>query len=493
MKQQNVHTQQQQQELVQQQTLTALQVTAVRLTEMSVEALEHRVENECLENPWLEKVSSDTEHGDLSADEQTGASSSEDYEASEEQDRVQDYRSEDDVPDYLLGTMSQASTPENVEYGGTLSFYDQLKAQMGEYPLTEHQTDVLEYIIGSLDESGMLRKSSGQIADELEIYQEVSTSSEEVTELLRILWQFDPPGVGARSLQECLLIQIRRDHGNPLQKEMETLVETYFDDFIHKRWQRIRQRMKLTSGRMEALRQAMLKLNPRPGMAMGEELGHSARQITPDFFVEVDTEGNISLTLNQGNVPTLVISPEALDRIKYYDSVKNHTFTRSEQEEMQFTRSYVERGQMFIQALMMRRQSMIRTMQSIIRLQKDFFLEGDESLLRPMILEDVSRISGVSISVVSRVCNNKYVQTPYGTFSLKWFFSQKAATVSGDEISSRQVQAALRELIEKENPEAPYSDDRLCELLKQQGYALARRTVAKYREQMGIPVARLRK
>lgn len=483
MSQRNIQTQEalQQQQQVQVQALSAQQVIAVRLTEMSLEALQQRVENECLENPWLEK--------DPSADAVLPAEGSTEENM---QDMMADYRSEEDVPDYLLRTQNGTPTAETVEYGDTLSFYDQLKAQMAEFDLSDHEKQVLEYLIGSLDDDGLLKKNLAQVADELEIYQAVNTSPAEVERLLHVLWQFDPAGVGARSLQECLLIQVRRDERNPMRKLLQQLLETEFDNFIHKRWDRIQRRMKLSDGQVERLQREVVKLNPRPGMALGERLSRS-HQITPDFIVEADGYGNISMSLNQGNVPALVISPDATEKLRQYEGKKLSSLSRAAQEDLRFTRSYVERGQMFINALAMRRESMIRTMQGIIRLQKNFFQEGDEAQLRPMKLEDVSKVSGVSISVVSRVCNSKYVQTPYGTFPLKWFFSGRAQQTDGDEVSARRVMAVLREQIEHEDKRQPLSDERLTQMLNEKGYQIARRTVAKYREQMGFPVARLRK
>lgn len=471
--------------MVQQQNLTALQVTAVRLTEMSLEALEHRVENECLENPWLEKESA---MADVEEQEQNS------HESSMEDDYRNDYRNDDDIPDYLLRMHNGDNSPENMEYGDTLSFFDLLKAQMAEYNLTPHEEQVMEYLIGTLDDDGLLKKNLVLVADEMDIYQGIETSPQEVEHLLKVLWQFDPPGVGARSLQECLAIQIKRDPKNPLQKELLALVENSFDDFMHKRWEKIQRRMKLTDGQVKNLQREMLRLNPRPGMAMGEKMGQANRQITPDFFVETDIYGRITLTLNQGNVPELVISTDAQEMIKKFENLKQGEISRTVQEELQYTKSYVERGQMFINALAMRRESMTRTMQAIIQLQKDFFLEGDETLLKPMILEDVSNLSGVSISVVSRVCNSKFVQTTFGTYPLRWFFSLKASVQSGDEeVSVRKIKALLRQLVESEDKQKPLSDEKLMQQITEKGFQIARRTVAKYREQLGIPVARLRK
>lgn len=478
-------------EQVQTQSLSAQQVIAVRLTEMSLDALRQRIENECLENPWLEhKPDEDT---DDYASEGIGGEENESRSPEENvNDMLGDYRSEEDVPDYLLRAANGSNRPENIEYGDTLSFYDQLKAQVGEYDLSEHEQGVMEYLIGSLDNDGLLKKSLEQLVDEVEIYQGITTDSKELERLLHILWQFDPAGVGARSLQECLLIQIHRLKGNPWQAQMKAVMQDSYDDFIHKRWDRIRRRMKLSEAQAERLQREIMKLNPRPGNALGEKVGQGSPQVTPDYIVETDSYGNISMSLNETGVPTLIISPDAVEKLKGYEMQKG-TLSQAAQEDLHFTRNYVEHGQMFINALAMRRESMIRTMRAIIRLQRPFFLEGDESLLRPMKLKDISEISGVSISVVSRVCNSKYVQTNFGTFPLKWFFSHTSHQADGDEVSSRKVMATLRTLVENEDRRAPLSDEQLTQMLRQQGFNIARRTVAKYREQLGLPVARMRK
>ncbi len=487
MGQKNIQTQQQTQMQQQVQTLSAQHVMAVRLTEMSLDALQQRVENECLENPWLEKETSpDDQPVSAEAPATQGNESGMD-------DMMADYRSEDDVPDYLLRANNGESPSERLEYGDTLSFYDQLKSQMAEYDLDEHERLLMEYLIGSLDDNGMLKKSLAQLADELDIYQGVPTDESEMERMLHILWQFDPPGIGARNLQECLLLQIKRDTQNPMQKQMHQVIADSFDDFMHKRWDRIVRRMDLTRSQQERLQRELRKLNPRPGNALGERTGQGSPQVTPDFIVETDGYGNITMMLNQGNIPQLIVSPDALEKLKAYEGKKVSALSQAAQEDLRFTRGYVEQGQMFINALAMRRESMIRTMQTIIKLQEKFFLEGDESLLRPMILKDVSEASGVSISVVSRVCNSKYVQTSYGTYPLRWFFSQKTAQAGGDDVSARKVMAALRQLIQDEDKEHPLSDEKLTQMLAEQGYGIARRTVAKYREMMGLPVARMRK
>lgn len=475
------------QQQVQVQTLSPQQVMLVRLTEMPIEALQQRIENECLENPWLEKREGVDDESGFSGE---AGNSDESGESGAEYD----YRSEDDIPDYMLRPTYAKSTPESVEYGDTLSFYDKLKEQMADFELTERDRMLLEYLIGELDDSGLLGKPLYQIVDEAEIYQGIETNERELLHVLGILQQFDPAGVGARTLQECLLLQIKRDEKNPYRPLLTKVMERYFDEFIHKRWERIQQKLKLSPLQVEELKREIKRLNPRPGSSLGEKsivLGH---QITPDFIVDTDEDGHITMQLNGGNGSALMISPDATEKLEAYAKLKDQQLTKAVQEDIRFTREYVERGQLFIDALAQRRESMIRTMNAIIKLQRPFFLEGDDTLLKPMKLEDVSELAGYDISTVSRVCNSKYVQTPFGIYSLKHFFTHKAVQKDDAEMATqRQVMASIQELIDAEDKKNPLSDEKLASLLKQKGYDIARRTIAKYRELMKIPIARMRK
>ena len=465
MNQRNLQTQEQNQtqQQVQVQQMLPQQVMLVRLMEMPIEALQHRVELECMENPWLEKKEEDS-----------GQQTTDNSQA--DQDAAFDYRSEEDMPDFLTGASHSNNAAEFMSYDDTLTLTDRLREQMADFDLTDHEKELMEYLIGSLDSDGLLKKSLTILADEAEIYQGLNTNAEELERVLKVLWQFDPPGIGARSLQECLLIQVRRDENNPYRELLIKLLDKFFDDFIHKRWQRIEQRMHINHAQAEQLQREILKLNPRPGGTLGAKSADRAQTIQPDFLVDTDENGIITVTLSRGNQPSLIISPDA------------------DGEQNAFVRQYVERGQMFINALKQRSETMMRTMQAIVTLQKPFFQEGDETLLRPMRLEDVAAATGYDISTISRVSNSKYVETAFGTYPLKWFFTHRAAQrEEGDEVTARQIMAALRRHIEQEDKSQPLSDERLTQLLHTDGFNIARRTIAKYREQMGIPVARMRK
>lgn len=472
----NIQTQEQTQQQVQVQQLLPQQVMLVRLMEMPVEALQQRVELECMENPWLERQDADTENA---ADaEAFGSTNGEDdsYTDTTAGDASYDFRSEDDIPDFLQSASRSNNAAEYYSYDDTLALTDRLREQMADFELNEHERELMEYLIGSLDSDGLLKKSLTELADEADIYQGIATNAAELEQVLKVLWQFDPPGIGGRSLQECLLIQVKRAKNNPHRELLIRLLEKFYDDFIHKRWQRLQQRLHITEGQAEQLQRELLRLNPRPGGALGARTADRAQTIQPDFFVDTDENGSITITLSRGNMPSLVISPDAKG------------------VEDTFVRQYVERGQMFINALHQRSETMTRTMQAIVQLQKPFFLEGDETLLRPMKLEDVAQLAGSDISTVSRVTNSKYVETPFGTFPLRHFFTHRASQRDDNsDVTAKQVMAALRRHIGQEDKRQPLSDERLAQMLHADGFNVARRTVAKYREMMEIPVARLRK
>ena len=497
------------QTLQQVQTLSPQQVLQVRLLEMPVSELEQRVKNELMENGALEErlgMPDDTDFSSASdeyAGEETGDSRSDgnaadfagnDYSSEEMRQAMNDYRTPDDIPDYLLQNRSRKDVPEYMEYGDTTSFYEQMNEQMNECDLTPHERELMAYLIGSLESDGLLKKKLTTLADELEIYNGITCTSDELEAVLLKLQTFDPPGIGARDLRECLLLQIRRDEKfkTPLKQLEYQVIDKYYEEFTHKRWDKIRQRLKLSEAEAEHLQRELKRLNPRPGSAMGEVVGHNFQQIVPDFTVQTDDEGGISMSFNKGDVPELRISPSFMELLEQADAGRAG-MSRPEREALQYTRQKIEKAQGFIEAVRQRRRTLQAVMQAIIELQRPFFAEGDEALLRPMILKDVAERTGLDISTVSRATNSKYVETNYGTYPLKWFFSDGYVTGDGEEIAVRRIQAALRECVEQEDRKKPLSDEALTAMLNEKGFPIARRTVAKYREQMGIPVARLRK
>lgn len=466
------------------QNLTPQQLLVSNLTEMPVEALYERVDQELKENVALER-DTDSEQWDGSAPDTISAEPPTDY------DQTADYSSPDDVPDNLPS--GRAELPETV-VGETLSFYDQLEEQIGFLHLSSHEEELLRYLIGSLDDDGLLRIPLTQIQDELEVYHNISTSQDELEHVLRILQNFEPSGVGARTLQECLLLQVQHasDYQSPVKQKLEKLLTQCFDQLMINRWDRIQRSLSLSDAEVTRLQHEVRRLNPRPGSSMGEALGRNQQQITPDFIVETDPYGQVTLSLNNGRVPSLHVSDDDLGFLRSYVGRDLKTLSRTEREGISYLRDRVERAQAFIDALKQRRQTLWTTMQAILRLQKPFFESGDETLLRPMTLEDVAAQTGLHLSTVSRVSNSKWVQTTYGIYPLRWFFTS-AARLDGESVSVRSIKSALKEIVDEEDKQHPLTDDALTTALQQRGFDVARRTVTKYRINLGIPVAKMRK
>ena len=482
----------QQQKLTQ--TITKQQLLQAQLTELPITQLQERVNAEMDDNPALE-IS--TEPADDAAYSETPDTieTPETFEQEERQSALDAAlesigRDDEDLPVYH-GGMSNQEEREEVVYGQTESFYDQLKNQMGMAELTEQEERVMEYLIGSLDDDGLLRKPLHSIADELAIYHNVDVSEQQIERVLRKLQEFDPAGIGARSLQECLLLQIQRRKPSNLKALMLQTIEDYFELFTRKHWDKLQQQLRLTDLQAEVLIRELRKLNPKPGTSLGEVVGRSVQQITPDFIIDTQDDGTVTFTLNGGDIPELHVSQSFTDTLKEYQTNKDN-MSRQMKEALLYTKKKVDAAQSFIEAIQVRRHTLIVTMQAIIQWQHRFFEEGDEALLRPMILKDIAEKTGLDLSTVSRVSNSKYAQTRWGTFPLRYFFSGYVSA-EGEELSTREIKAALRDLIAAEDKHSPMSDDMLTKELVKKGYPIARRTVGKYREQLGIPVARLRR
>ena len=483
------------------QSISHQQLLQATLVELPITQLVDRINTEMNDNPALETDSGyDLPDAPEYADYQDDQDASDDYSVSAEREERQSAldealagigRDDEDLPVYHGGS-NVAEDREEMIYGQSESFYDQLMEQVGESELTDRQRDIMEYLIGSLDDDGLLRKPSDVISDELAIYHNIDATHEEIEHVLKVLQDFDPAGIGARSLQECLLIQISRRDDSKVKTLMQQVIADYFEAFTKKHWDKIQAALSLTDIQAEALFKELRKLNPRPGASMGETVGRSIQQITPDFIIDTQDDGTVTFTLNNGEVPELKVSQSFVDSMKEYQDNKEH-LSRQTKEALLYIKKKVDAAQGFIEAIKVRRHTLTATMQAIIALQHQFFLDGDEASLRPMILKDVAEKTGLDLSTISRVCNSKYAQTRWGTFPLRHFFSDSYVTESGEELSTRQIKAALRDIIEAENRQKPLSDDAIKDELAKKGYPIARRTVAKYREQLGIPIARLRK
>lgn len=476
------------------QTLSPQQILVVKLLELPTLELEERIHSELLDNPALEEGKEPSEdhedHEDNFATDEDGEPNS-DY---GEDLSLGDYRTEDDIPDYKLqeNNRSKGETPEEIPFSDNVSFYETLKEQLDMQDLTPEEKQLGEYLIGSLDDDGLLRKSTESLMDELAIYQGIYTSPEQLEHVLSIIQDFDPAGIGARSLQECLLLQIQRKENSPLKQIELDIIGKCCDEFTRKNKDKIIQKLGITEEQYNAATAELTKLNPRPGSSLGETIGKNLQQIIPDFIVDTEDDGTVTLTLNNRNVPEIRLSREFTEMLDEHTRNKANQ-SKESKDALMFLKQKVDAAQGFINAVKQRQQTLLSTMQAIIDLQLPFFQDGDESRLRPMILKDVAERAKLDISTVSRVSNSKYVQTNFGIYPLKFFFSDGYTTESGEELSVREIKRILKECVDNENKEKPYTDDELADMLKAKGYPIARRTVAKYRQQLNIPVARLRR
>ena len=484
---------------VQVQKLSAQQIMVVKLLELPTVEFEERIHDELIDNPALE------EGREVSTDEHEEEQDYEEHEGSEESlhddQEMNDYllNDDDEIPAYQLQTHNRSAGEQvrEIPFSDSTSFYESVRAQIAEHYFTPQQKQIAEYLIGSLDDDGLLRKPMDGLMDDLFVYEGIEVTEEEMLEVLRVVQEFDPAGIGARSLQECLLIQIRRKkqqaRGNQealaLLQDEETIISKYFEEFTHKHKEKIQQRMGLEKDYFERVFKELTRLNPRPGASLGESIDKNFQQIVPDFIVETGDNGDITLSLNDKNVPELHISQEYKALAEQQGKLK----TQQSKDTVKYLRDYIDKAQNFIDAIRQRQQTLLTTMRAIIELQRDFFLTGDEAQLHPMILKDVAEHAKLDISTVSRVSNSKYVQTNFGIFRLKHFFSDGYTTEDGTELTTRQILKVIQEAIDHEDKEHPLTDDELTALLGEKGFQLARRTVAKYRQNLNIPVARLRR
>ena len=470
-------TQTQGQEQLLVQTLSPQQLLAVQLLEMTTVEIEERVRGEVMDNPALESEEKD----ELSVDEAADVSRREES----VQDEYDDYSGNGEIPVAYNGYGGSVDFP----VGDTLSFGDTLMEQLSALTLSPDQRAIGEYIIGSLDEDGLLHKPLQEIEDELLIYNNIAVSAADVLEVLGMIQTFEPAGIAARTLQECLMLQLER---NGRQRDLtlqRRIVADYYDDFAGKRWDQLAEKLGITGEECREAIADIVRLNPRPGASLTESVGFSRQQITPDFLLDVQDEA-IYVSLNNAHVPELRVSEEYVQMLNEQSESKNSELRAA----AQFLRQKIDSARGFVSAVQQREQAMLSTMKAIAKMQKAFFVNGgDEAMLKPMILEDIAKMTGYDISTISRVGNSKYVQTPWSIYPLKYFFSDSVVKQDGSELSVYELHRVIRELVDAEDKQAPLTDQALQEQLAEQGYNVARRTVAKYREQLGIPVARMRK
>jgi RNA polymerase sigma-54 factor len=479
------------------QKLSPQQIQLMKLLQVPTANLEERIKEELEENPALEQGEEDgADEFESKADELDGEEIEPDGSESEYDDiDISDYVQEgdDEVGDYKLrddNYPEQDDTkvmPHRVE----TSFNEMLLEQLGHLNLDERLQPIAEQVVGSIDDDGYLRRDISSIVDDLAFRQNIITTEEEIARIILQIQQFDPPGIGARNLQECLLIQLERnigEGGRPVEMAINVL-EKYFEEFTKKHYEKIQRGLGLTDEQLKDVINQIIKLNPKPGGNIGGP-SNAESYIIPDFFI-FNNNGVLELTLNSKNAPELRVSEGYRDMLKDYD--RGSKKDKRQKEAVLFIKQKIDAAKWFIDAIKQRQNTLLGTMEAIMNYQHDFFFTGDETEMRPMILKDIAEKTNLDISTVSRVANSKFVQTEFGTYRLKFFFSESLQTDSGEEVSTREVKKILSNLIGDESKKHPLSDERLTELLTEKGYNIARRTVAKYREQLNIPVARLRK
>ncbi|MBN8784928.1 MAG: RNA polymerase sigma-54 factor [Sphingobacteriales bacterium SCN 48-20] len=481
------------------QKLSPQQIQLMKLLQVPTQNLEERIKEELEENPALEL--DEEKHEDSHDDMKDEFSDADEYD-SEADGSTDDYdnidvseyvhEGDDEVADYKMRDDNYPEDDEKKQlpFKTETSFYDMLFDQLGLLNLDEKEKKIAEHLVGSIDEDGYLRRETPAIVDDLAFRQNISTTEEEVEGLIRRIQQFDPPGVAARDLPECLLLQLFRQKEEG--KDVDTAIlaiQKYFDEFTKKHYEKIQRGLGLNDQELKAVMQQIIKLNPKPGGNIGE-INKAESYVVPDFFI-LNNGGKLELTLNGRNAPELRISEGYRDMMKEYD--RGAKKDKRQKEAVLFIKQKIDAAKWFIDAIKQRQHTLLSTMTAIMDHQHDFFLTGDETNLKPMILKDIAEKTNLDISTVSRVANSKFVQTEFGTYRLKFFFSESLSTESGEEVSTREVKKILSDLIESESKKHPLSDERLTEMLQEKGYNIARRTVAKYREQLNIPVARLRK
>ena len=466
------------------QRLSPQQIQLMKLLQVPTMELDQRIKQEIEENPALE------EGKDLEDDDFSNEDSFEDDGEGDEFD-ISDYL-DDDVADYKTKSSNHSKDDDDkvIPFSGGNTFRERLSDQLQLLNLDDAQKTIANVLIGNLDEAGYLNREVEAIVYDLAFSMNVHTSEKDILLVLEMIQDLDPAGIGARNLQECLLIQIRRKQdGNISRYTAKKILENYFEEFTKKHYDKIAKKLEINDNDLKEAFEEILKLNPKPG---GSSKGSSKNfhQIIPDFIMS-ENEGQLELTLNSRNAPELRVSKEYEKMLRSYS--EGAKTSKSEKDAVTFVRQKLDNAKWFIDAIRQRQRTLLMTMTAIMQYQKSYFITGDETKLKPMILKDIADIVNLDISTVSRVANSKYVQTHFGVFSLKYFFSESLSTESGEEVSTREVKKILSEAVDSENKRAPLTDEKLMNLLRERGYNIARRTVAKYREQLNIPVARMRK
>ena len=471
-----------------QQKLSPQQIQLMKLIQLPTQAFEQKLAQEIEENPALEKGKENTdEFQDDTQDEYDNTGT----ETIETDINIDDYLSDDEIPSYKLQSNNYSSDDEDnrIPYSGGISFNQHLENQLNTFSLEPQEEQIAEFMVGCIDDNGYIRRTIEDIIDDLAFSENIYTTKTEVEKMLGVIQQLDPAGVGARTLKECLLIQLRRKEETKERLLAIEILNTSFEQFVKKHYTKLAQKFNISMEELNEAIKEIEKLNPKPGGSFSGNLT-IIEHIVPDFTIRIN-EGNLELSLNARNAPDLHISREYENMLKGYSESKDKS--KPQKDAVMFIKQKLDAAKWFIDAIKQRQQTLMITMNAILHYQKEYLLTGDERKLRPMVLKDIADQINMDVSTVSRVANSKYVDTPYGTKLVKEFFSESMKNDQGEDISTREIKKILQTEIENEDKKKPLTDEKLSTLLKKSGYLIARRTVAKYREQLDIPVARLRK
>ena len=470
------------------QKLSPQQIQLRKLIQLPTPAFEQKIKQELEENPAL-----DSGKDEIKDEYDEFNNTEDDYESDtiETEVNIDEYLSDDEIPEYRLSANNYSVDDEDkqVPYASGTSFNQYLKNQLNTFRLSEEDREIAEFIVGSLDESGYLRRSLEDLTDDLAFTQNVYTTEEKIETVLLKVQNLDPAGVGARSLEECLVLQLKRKTSTKSVEQAIAILEKSFDHFSKKHYKKLMSKFHISEGELKNAIQEIEQLNPKPGGSYASNT-KIVEHVVPDFTIRI-VEGELELTLNGRNAPELKVSRDYSNMLKGYKATKEKT--KAQKDAVLFIKQKLDAAKWFIEAVLQRQQTLFVTMSAIMNYQKEYFLSGDERSLRPMILKDIAEEIGMDVSTVSRVANSKYVDTPYGTKLIKVFFSESMTNDQGEEVSTREIKKILETVIKEEDKKKPLTDEKLAGILKEKGYPIARRTVAKYREQLDLPVARLRK
>jgi len=473
------------------QKLSPQQIQLMKLIQLPTQAFEQRLKQELEENPALENGKENTDSDEFEDDFDNSDDISDNETINAEDINVDEYLSDDEIPDYRMQANNYSADDEekSIPFASGTSFTQYLKSQLSTFRLSDDEEQIAEFLVGSVDESGYIRRALTDIMDDLAFTQNVYTEEAKIEHVLKIVHQLDPAGVGARNLQECLLIQLQRKVQNTNIELATVIIDKAFEQFTKKHYKKLLHKFDISEVQLKDAILEIERLNPKPGSSYSGNT-RMIEHVVPDFTIRI-VDGELNLTLNGRNAPELHVSREYNNMLKGYKESKDKS--KSQKDAVTFIKQKLDAAKWFIDAIKQRQQTLFVTMSAIMHYQQEYFLTGDERKLKPMILKDIADEIEMDVSTISRVANSKYVDTPYGTKLIKEFFSESMKNDQGEDVSTREIKKILETVIEEEDKKKPLTDEKLAKLLKEKGYPIARRTIAKYREQLDVPVARLRK